>query len=98
MSLASFFFDMPSELMTAIGTVLGFALLGDLDADQENSLGNFLMLIAQIMITDATQKQLLESLASSGDQAAIEARLRRIEKALGLDGGEGDHSSPSSVD
>ena len=92
MSLVSFFFDMPSELMTAIGTVLGFALLGDLDADQENSLGNFLMLIAQIMITDATQKQLLESLA------AIEARLRRIEKALGLDGGEGDHSSPSSVD
>ena len=98
MSLVSFLLDNPSELITANGTALGFALLGDLDADQENSLGNFLMLIAQIMITDATQKQILESLASSGEQAAIEARLRRIEQALGLDGGEGDHSSPSSVD
>lgn len=71
------FFSLPPQLMTALGTVLGFALLGDLDGDQQNSLGNFLMLIAQIMETNATQLQLLEDLRSARQSAAQSAQLQQ---------------------
>ena len=56
------FFGLPPELMAALGTVLGFALLGGLTSDQQNSLGNFLMLIAQVLETTASQEQLLEGI------------------------------------
>ena len=78
----SFFFDMPSELMTALGTVIGFALLGDMDADQQNAIGNFLMLIGQILTTDATQAQTLQARQDAEQQKKIEARIRRLEERL----------------
>ena len=78
----SFFFDMPSELMTALATVLGFALLGDMDADQQNAVGNFLMLIGQILTTDATQAQTLQAREDARQQKEIEARLQRLEELL----------------
>ena len=34
---------------TFLATVIGFALIGDLDYVSQNSLGNFLYLIAQIL-------------------------------------------------
>ena len=79
----SFFFDMPSELMTALGTVIGFALLGDMDADQQNAVGNFLMLIGQILTTDATQAQTLQARQDADRQKALEERIRRLEEQLG---------------
>lgn len=78
----SFFFDMPSELMTALATVLGFALLGDMDADQQNAVGNFLMLIGQILTTDATQAQTLQARQDADQQKALEERVRRLEERL----------------
>ncbi|MBR5284138.1 MAG: hypothetical protein IKU27_03725 [Clostridia bacterium] len=78
----SFFFDMPSELMTALATVLGFALLGDMDADQQNAVGNFLMLIGQILTTDATQAQTLQARLDADQQKALEERVRRLEERL----------------
>ena len=84
--------------MSALGTVLGFAFLGGLDADQQNSLGNFLMLIAQVMITDATQQQLLDNRRqtreSAAQAAALEQRLAALEAAVtALKGGSGGSSA-----
>lgn len=62
--------------MTALGTVLGFAILGGLDGDQQNALGNFLMLIAQIMETNAAQLQLLEDQQNARQTARQEAQLQ----------------------
>ena len=78
----SFFFDMPSELMTALATVLGFALLGEMDADQQNAVGNFLMLIGQILTTDATQAQTLQAREDAKQQQEMEARIRHLEELL----------------
>ncbi len=63
--------------MTALGTVLGFAVLGDLDGDQQNALGNFLMLIAQIMETNAAQLQLLEDQQSARQNARQQTQLQQ---------------------
>ena len=85
------FFDLPAPLMTAIGTVLGFALLGKLDYNQQNSLGNWLMLIAQILETNSAQAQLLAADQSQNAQAtgghtlrleALERQLRELQQRL----------------
>lgn len=70
------FFDLPAPLMTAIGTVLGFALLGRLDYNQQNALGNWLMLLAQILETNSAQAQLLAADQSKNAQATGGATLR----------------------
>lgn len=70
------FFSLPPQLMTALGTVLGFAVLGDLNGDQQNALGNFLMLIAQIMETNAAQLQLLEDQQTARQTARQKAQLQ----------------------
>lgn len=79
------FFDLPAPLLTAVGTVLGFALLGGLDYNQQNSLGNWLMLIAQILETSSAQGQLLaanQQSAASPQSADTAARLEALEQQL----------------
>lgn len=80
----SFFFDMPSELMAALGTVMGFALMGEMDADQQNAVGNFLMLIGQILTTDATQAQTLQARQSADQQKQLEMRVRDLEQQMAI--------------
>ena len=63
------FFGLPAELMSALGTVLGFALLGKLDYNQQNSLGSWLELIGQILESNAAQGQLLQAQQQGEDRA-----------------------------
>lgn len=46
---------------TFLATVIGFALIGDLDYARQNSLGNFLYLIAQILETNSAIQQGIET-------------------------------------
>lgn len=93
----SFFFDMPAELMTALGTVLGFALLGDLNYNQQNSLGNFLMLIAQVLETNSSQQQLLDNQKMATITNDLENRIKHLEEALNAQSGN-NHPFSSSED
>lgn len=68
--------------MTALGTLLGFAFLDDLTADQQNSLGNFLMLIAQVLETNASQKQLLEDLAQTNQISQMQQELAALRQEM----------------
>lgn len=76
------FFGLPAEVMTALGVILGFALMGDLTADQQNSLGNFLMLISQILETVAAQRQLVEDKAGAQQTNDILNQLKDIQSRL----------------
>lgn len=85
------FFDLPAELMTALGTVLGFALTVPLTYGQQNSLGNWLELIGQVLDSNASQGALLQEQAQNDRLAALEeelAALRREMAAL-----KGDYGS-----
>ena len=46
---------------TFLATFIGFALIGDLDYARQNSLGNFLYLIAQILETNSAIQQGIET-------------------------------------
>ena len=76
------FFSLPPELLTALGTVLGFAALGDLNGDQQNTLGNFLMLIGQVLETNSAQLQLLEDLASAQQMRQLRQEVEQLKQAL----------------
>ena len=76
--LSQSFFNLPGEVMSALAVILGFALLGDMTSDEQNSLGNFLMLISQILETTATQRQLLEDRQSNVQMAEIQNQLKDI--------------------
>ncbi len=44
-----------------IAVFIGIALVGDLNANEQNSLGNWFMLLGQYLATNASQQQLIES-------------------------------------
>ena len=76
------FFDLPAELMTALGTVLGFVLTVPLTYGQQNSLGNWLELIGQVLDSNAAQGQLLQEQAQNDRLAALEAELAALRREL----------------
>lgn len=86
MSLTDRFFNLPAELMTALGTVLGFALTGRLNYAQQNSLGNWLELIGQILDSNAAQGQLLQQQQQTDDNSrrldVLERELARLRALL----------------
>ena len=79
MSLTDRFFDLPAELLTALATVLGFALVGPLTYDQQDVLGNWLELVGEILETSAAQGQLLQQRQQSAQQ---DRRLDALEREL----------------
>ena len=80
--IADAFFSLPPASMTALGTGLGFALVGHLNADQQNSLGNFLMLIGQILTTHAGQQQLLSDERSGQTLASVQQQIACLQARL----------------
>ena len=72
------FFNLPGEVMSALAVILGFAMLGDMTSDEQNSLGNFLMLIAQTICTTATQRQLLEAQQGEAQMTEIQNQLKDV--------------------
>lgn len=79
------FFDLPAELMSAIGTVIGFAMIGDLSSTQLNSLGGFLMLIGQVLQTTAGQRTVRDEHAQTQQIEEIQAAVRRLQRELGME-------------
>lgn len=59
-------------------TIIGFLLIDDLTANEQNTLGNWLMLIAQILVTNGTSQALVEQ-RLSGDVVNINAKENKNE-------------------
>lgn len=78
MAASNGFFGLPAELMTALGTVLGFALTAPLTYAQQNTLGNWLELIGQVLDSNAAQGQLLQTQQQGDRLNALEAELAAL--------------------
>ena len=52
--------DISPKLFSASAVVVGFILIDDLTANEQNALGNWLMLTAQVLCTNAFYKQVVE--------------------------------------
>lgn len=79
-------FDLTPAEFTALSVLLGFALLPGLNANQQNSLGNFLMAIGQVLETAAAQSAVAPGPDQSGTDdtqaAALQSRLAQLEARL----------------
>ncbi len=53
-------FNLNPKISTALAVLVGYALLDDLDTYEQNVLGNWLMLVSQLIITNAASQQLVE--------------------------------------
>lgn len=71
---------LPAEAMTGLATAIGFALIGNLDADEQNALGNMLFLIGQILSSNGTQLQ--ANAPSSNPTDMLSARISALEKQI----------------
>lgn len=49
------------ELYSFSAFIIGAILVDDLNVNEQNSIGNWLMLVAQYMLTNSAQQQLIES-------------------------------------
>ena len=45
------------EIFSISAVVVGYLLIDDLSSNEQNALGNWLMLVAQVLCTNATYKQ-----------------------------------------
>ncbi|OZV10888.1 hypothetical protein CIW83_17570 [Tissierella sp. P1] len=57
----SCFFSLPPKQFAILASLIGVLLIDGLDANQQNSLGNFIVSIGQSILTAAAQEQVIES-------------------------------------
>lgn len=66
--------------------IVGYLLIDDLTANEQNALGNWLMLTAQVLCTNAFYKQVQAersgNLNNNGDSISNEAGIRMLEKMV----------------
>ena len=51
--------NMDPKIFSLSAVVVGYLLIDDLTANEQNALGNWLMLVAQVLCTNAFYKQVL---------------------------------------
>lgn len=68
-SLSSCFFKMSPKQLVLLSSLVGILLIDNLDLNQQNSLGNFIVDVGQAILTAAAQGQLLKSSESQNDNS-----------------------------
>lgn len=53
--------SMDPHLFSLIAVAVGYASVGDYNANEQNSIGNWLILVGQYILTHAAQQQLIEA-------------------------------------
>ena len=52
--------NIPPKLFSLSAVAVGYLLIDDTTANEQNALGNWLMLVAQILCTNAFYKQVMQ--------------------------------------
>ena len=77
--------DVPPKVFTFSAVVVGFILLDDMTANEQNALGNWLMLTAQVLCTNAVYKQVQQERAQSKSQSQTptpDETIRMMQKMI----------------
>lgn len=53
-------FNMPPKLFTLSAVVVGYLLIDDMTSNEQNAIGNWLMLVAQVLCTNAYFKNVVQ--------------------------------------
>lgn len=71
----------PTEY-TIAASIVGFLISDGLSINEKNSLGNFIILIGQVLITISAQENLLTNLHHSNTHTDISKRIEDLERQL----------------
>lgn len=66
-TLTPCFFSLPPRQFSLLSSIIGILLIDNLELDQQNSLGNFIVSIGQAILTAAAQGQSLKSRSQQND-------------------------------
>jgi hypothetical protein len=75
----SCFFSLPPKQLALLSSLIGILLIDDLDLNQQNSLGNFIVNIGQAILTAAAQGQSLQSNSSQNDNSQKDDTRQQFE-------------------
>ena len=62
--------------------IVGYLLIDDLTANEQNSLGNWLMLTAQVLCTNAYYKQVQQERSTSNKNVSNEDGIEMLKKMV----------------
>ena len=74
------FFNLPPRTMTLTAVLLGYLMIDDLNAAEQNELGNFLILIGQVLETNASGMQVASSRESNQRLKMLEDNYQELLK------------------
>ena len=74
--------DISPKTFTLSAVIIGYLLIDDTTANEQNALGNWLMLIAQVLCTNAFYKQVQHERSTSTNQPNTEQTIQMIQKMI----------------
>lgn len=74
--------DISPKTFTLSAVIIGYLLIDDTTANEQNALGNWLMLIAQVLCTNAFYKQVQQERSISTNQPNTEQTIQMIQKMI----------------
>lgn len=74
--------DVPPKLFTLSAIVVGYLLIDDTTANEQNALGNWLMLVAQVLCTNAFYKQVAAERQNPNTGKSTEETLAMLQKMV----------------
>lgn len=76
--------NIPAKAFTLSAVVVGYLLIDDMTASEQNALGNWLMLVAQVLCTNAYYREVQDERKNSNNlnQESIINILEKMKEAL----------------
>ena len=74
--------DIPPKLFTLSAVAVGYLLIDDTTANEQNALGNWLMLVAQILCTNAFYKQVEAERQNPNTMKSTEETVAILQKMV----------------
>lgn len=74
--------DIPPKLFTLSAIAVGYLLIDDTTANEQNALGNWLMLVAQVLCTNAFYKQVQAERQNPSTMKSTEETVVMLQKMV----------------
>lgn len=74
--------NIPPKLFSLSAVAVGYLLIDDTTANEQNALGNWLMLVAQILCTNAFYKQVMQERGFDNNKNDSEQTIIMMQKMM----------------
>lgn len=74
--------NIPPKLFSLSAVAVGYLLIDDTTANEQNALGNWLMLVAQILCTNAFYKQVMQERDLDNNKNDSEQTIAMMQKMM----------------